>query len=191
MKTAPIVLASASPRRRDLMRDMGLAFTIITADVDETLAPGTPPDAAVEMLARRKAEAVAPRAEGCRVVGSDTVVALDGRILGKPRDEADALSMLLSLSGKTHTVYTGVAVAAYGRTVSGVAKTEVTFRPFDEEEARAYIATGEPMDKAGAYGIQGLGGRLVSGIRGDMDTVIGLSCSLLSSLLAAAEDTEK
>ena len=173
------------------MRDMGLAFTIITADVDETLAPGTPPDAAVEMLARRKAEAVIPRAEGCRVVGSDTVVALDGRILGKPKDEADALSMLLSLSGKTHTVYTGVAVAAYGRTVSGVAKTEVTFRPFDEEEARAYIATGEPMDKAGAYGIQGLGGRLVSGIRGDMDTVIGLSCSLLSSLLAAAEDTEK
>ena len=181
----PLVLASGSPRRRELLLGMGLSFTVLVSDVCEDVPDGTPPDMAVATVARRKAEAVVAMAKGDAVIlAADTTVALDGVCLGKPQNEADAISMLMKLSGRTHTVYTAVSVAYRGRFITRVEATSVRFRAFDRREAEEYVKTGEPMDKAGAYGIQGLGGRLVLGIDGEFDNVVGLPCRLVDTLLS-------
>ena len=182
-----LILASRSPRRKEILTAHGYDFEIRTKETDETLPAGTPPEVGVEMLAVRKGAAVAAACETeAFVLSSDTLVELDGEALGKPADEAEAVAMLSRLSGKTHVVRTGVAVHHAGKVFSGVASTGVTFRPLTEEEIRAYVATGEPMDKAGAYGIQGEGGKLVASIDGDFDTVMGLSSRLVAELLREA-----
>ena len=179
-----VVLASASPRRRELLTRMGLDFEVIVSEADEGLEDGTPPAEGVRTVAERKARAVLPLAPDALVIAADTTVDLDGTSLGKPRSEAEARAMLASLSGRTHAVHTGVAVAYRGRLLTAVDTTAVTFRTLGEDEIRAYVATGEPMDKAGAYGIQGKGGALVAATDGDFDNVVGLPCRLLARLLA-------
>lgn len=183
--TAPaLVLASASPRRADVLRQLGLTFTVHPARVDETYLPGEGPAAHVERLAREKAEAVAARVPGSLVVGGDTVVVDGERVLGKPADAAEAMAMLRSLAGRTHRVLSGLALAGPGGRVSGVSETEVVFRDADEELLAAYAATGEPLDKAGGYGIQEAGAALVAEIRGDYYTVVGFPVPLFMELLA-------
>lgn len=181
-----LILASASPRRRDLLSGMGLSFSVCPCEVDETVAFGIPPQEAVVLLARRKAAAAAVLHPDAVIIASDTLVEIDGLPLGKPHDENEALQTLLRLSGRVHGVHTGVAVACNGKMVAERDTTRVWMRPFDEAEARAYVATGEPMDKAGAYGIQGLGGRLVDHIEGEYDTVVGLPTRLVNRLLCLA-----
>ena len=183
----PVILASASPRRRELLGGMGIPFTVRVSEADESLPAGIHPKAAVELLARRKGEAVAAEVTGdCLILAADTLVALGDRALGKPQDEEDAKEMLRTLSGKTHEVHTGVAVLRGGKIYSGAATTEVVFRTLSEEEIAAYVATGEPLDKAGAYGIQGLGGALVARISGEFDNVVGLPCRLADELFVRA-----
>ena len=177
-----VILASKSPRRRELLASLFDSFEIITADVDETLPEEIHPKEGVEILAVRKGAPIAKENHDALVVSSDTLVELDGVPLGKPSDEADAKNMLRALSGNTHRVHTGVAVHYNGRVVSGVDTTAVSFRALTETEIDEYIATGEPMDKAGAYGIQGKGGAFVSGYEGSFDTVVGLSVALTKSL---------
>jgi len=177
----PIVLASASPRRRELLALLGLTFEVAPADLDETWRNGEAPAAHAERLAREKAAARAR--PGAVAIGSDTIVVIDGEILGKPRDAAEAAAMLRRLSGREHEVFTGVAVSFGGKAASGAARTVVRFRPLDDATIRAYVATGEPMDKAGAYGIQGYGAVLVERIDGDYFTVMGLGLVLLTGLL--------
>jgi septum formation protein len=177
----PIVLASSSPRRRQLLALLGLSPEIVPSNIDETWRNGEAPAAHAERLAREKAAAVARR--GAAVIGADTIVVIGGEILGKPRDEAEAQAMLRRLSGREHEVYTAVAVAHGGRVASGVARTVVRFRALDRATIAAYVATGEPMDKAGAYGIQGYGAVLVERIEGDYFTVMGLGLGLLVELL--------
>ena len=180
-----IILASHSPRRRELLGQMGITeFQIISPDVDESVEPGLSPAEMVEVLSLRKAGAAAEKA-GAEdiVIAADTVVALDGSVLGKPRGEADAFAMLSSLSGREHHVYTGVTVLQGDRAVTEHEETAVAFRALEPGEIRGYIATGEPMDKAGAYGIQGLGALLVSGIRGDYCNVVGLPVFRLGGIL--------
>ena len=184
-----LILASASPRRRELLGGMGLTFSVCPCDVDETVPAGMHPRDAVVLLARRKAEAVAARYPDQVVLASDTLVELDALPLGKPTDEADAVATLLRLAGREHRVHTGVAVAYRGRMLADRDTTRVFMRPFDEGEACAYVATGEPMDKAGAYGIQGLGGRLVARTEGAYDTVVGLPCALVDELLCRLMET--
>ena len=181
-----IILASNSPRRRELLGQMGIErFHIISPDVDETVAAGLSPARIVEELSLRKAGAAAKRAgPEDLVIAADTVVALDGAVLGKPRDEADAFAMLSALSGREHQVYTGVTVLWDGRALTEHEETAVRFRELAPGEIRGYIATGEPMDKAGAYGIQGRGALLVSGIRGDYCNVVGLPVFRLGRILA-------
>lgn len=174
-----MILASQSPRRIALMREAGFDVRVIPADIDERSEPGETPVELVERLARLKAAAVAARdaAPGETVLAADTVVALDGSILGKPADRQDAVRMLSRLSGRPHEVATGVAIARGGDDCaeSFVSVTHVTFYPLEEDEIRAYVESGEPLDKAGAYGIQGAGGRLlVRSIEGDFYTVVGL-----------------
>jgi len=183
-----VILASQSPRRRDLLTLVGIEHEVRPADIDERVLPGEKPDVHPERLARGKAAALASRAAGTGdfvVVAADTIVVIDGQILGKPADAADAQRMLQRLAGRTHAVYTGVAVARDGRTVSGVERVEVTFRPLDDEEIAAYVATGEPMDKAGSYGIQGFGATIVERIDGDYFAVMGLPLVRLVALLRA------
>lgn len=179
--SVPVVLASVSPRRRELLALLGLAFEVSPADVDETWRNGEPPAVHAERLAREKA-AVRPR-PGAVTIGADTIVVINGAILGKPRDAADARAMLRRLAGREHEVFTGVAVAYGGRTASGVARTVVRFRELDDATIAEYVATGEPLDKAGAYGIQGYGAVLVERIDGDYFTVMGLGLGLLVDLL--------
>lgn len=184
---APLILASASPRRAEILAMLGLDHRVIPAHVDETRRPGEAPEVYVERLAREKAAAVHDRAPGSWVLAGDTTVAVGDQVLEKPVDREDAVRMLLSLQDREHRVATGLALAApQGGLVSGVEVTRVRFRPFDEATARAYAATGEPMDKAGGYGIQGMGGALVEGIEGDFSAVVGLSVPLLVRLLAEA-----
>ena len=181
---APLVLASASPRRRRLLEQIGLAFEVDPPAVDETALPDETPVAHVERLALEKARAVAQARPDAVVIGGDTVVVLDGEILTKPADEADAVESLLRLAGREHRVESGVAVVAPGgRVVSAVAGADVRFRPFERAAAEAYVATGEPLDKAGAYGIQGRGAVLVESIRGDYFAIMGLSVARLVELL--------
>lgn len=177
MKNAKIILASASPRRRELLAQAGFEFEVITSDVDEVVDPDLTPDMLVMSLAKQKAQAVAINREDFVVIGSDTVVVLDSKVLGKPKDEADAVRMLESLSGRTHEVYTGVCVAYGGGTHSFFECTRVKFCELEEEQISAYVATNEPMDKAGAYGIQGKGCVLVEGIEGDYFNVVGFPVS--------------
>jgi len=162
---------------------LGLKFTVQPADVPETVQHGESAEAHVERLARDKATAVASVRPGAVVLGGDTVVTLDGEILGKPSGPEEAEAVLLRLAGRTHSVASGLALALSSSDVrSGVSTTEVTFRPFSPEFANAYVATGEPLDKAGAYGIQGLGAALVTEIRGDYYSVVGLPIALLLKL---------
>lgn len=179
--SVPIVLASVSPRRRELLQLLGLRFDVAPADVDETWRNGEPPAAHAERLAREKAAARAR--PGALAIGADTIVVVDGDILGKPRDADDAAAMLRRLAGREHEVFTGVAVAYQGRAAAGAARTLVRFRLLDDTAIRDYVATGEPMDKAGAYGIQGYGAVLVERIEGDYFTVMGLGLVLLADLL--------
>ncbi len=173
----PLVLASASPRRRALLAQLGLAFTCAPSAVEERWPGDLPPAAAVEALALQKAEAVAPRAPAALTLGADTVVVLDGTVLEKPADAAEAASMLRRLSGATHTVYSGLALVhpASRRSVTAHEATDVTFAPLTRREIERYVATGSPMDKAGAYGIQDDHGALfVQRIDGDYYNVVGL-----------------
>ena len=180
-----IILASASPRRRELLERMGIEeFEIVVSEADETLEEDAPPSVQVELLSQRKAAAVAAEVEpGSLIIAADTVVALDGTILGKPVDEEDAFRMLSALSGVRHQVYTGVTVMQDDKILTRHEATSVDFRPLEPEEVELYIATGECMDKAGAYGIQGYGALLVEGINGDYYNVMGLPVVLLSQML--------
>ena len=178
-----LVLASESPRRRQLLEMLGIRFRVVPPDVDETYRNGEAPEAYVVRLARKKASAVAARAPGELVLGADTTVVVRGDVLGKPSSEEEAATMLASLQGRTHQVMTGVALAAGDRVEHALDVTDVTFRPLDEATIRAYVATGEPMDKAGAYAVQGRGAMLVEGIRGDFFGVMGLPLRLVLELL--------
>jgi septum formation protein len=170
-----IILASASPRRRELLALIGIAHDVLPADIDEAEHPGEAPAAYVERLAREKAVAVSARAPDALVIAADTTVVIDNVILGKPVDDADAARMLRTLSGRSHTVYTAIAAARGPRVESEIEVVSVTFRPLEPDEIAAYIATREPMDKAGAYGIQGYGATIVERIDGDYFAVMGLS----------------
>ncbi len=186
-----IVLASKSPRRKELLSALYPDFEIITADVDESLTDGVHPSVGVGELAVRKGRAVLPFVpEDGLVISSDTLVELGGVPFGKPVSQADAERMLRELSGKSHSVHTGVAVHYKGRVFSGVDSTRVRFRELSESEICGYISCGEPMDKAGAYAIQGKGSAFVEGIEGDFDTVVGLSMRLLKELIKEATDNE-
>ena len=182
-----IVLASASPRRRELLQNMGLDFEIITSDGAEQVFENELPQDTVKRLSSEKALNVAKRApyDDCIVIGADTVVAIDGKILGKPVDEGDAKRMLTLLSGRTHKVYTGVSVieTTSGERVSDYVETEVKFVNLTERQIEKYVSSGEPMDKAGAYGIQDLGAMLVEKINGDYFNVVGLPVSRLARIL--------
>lgn len=175
-----MILASRSPRRDELLRRLGLEFTVSIPQVDESLLPGEDPAAAAQRLARLKARSCV--AEDTLAIGCDTLVVDDGGTLGKPVDAADAVEMLRRLQGKEHVVYTGVALAEPGRVESAVEATRVWFRPLDPRECEEYVRTNEPMDKAGAYGIQGYGAAIVERIEGDFFNVMGLPLTRLLEL---------
>lgn len=184
----PVVLASGSPRRRELLGQMGIEdFEVLPAQGEETAPEGLAPDALVARLALQKAREVATLRPEATVIGADTVVALDGRVLGKPSDEGEAREMLSALSGRRHQVYTGMAVLSGGQAFTHVECTQVEFRPLTAEEIAAYVATGESMDKAGAYGIQGRACVFIRGIQGDYYNVVGLPVCALHELLAQLE----
>ncbi|ASA23770.1 Maf family protein [Paenibacillus donghaensis] len=183
-----IILASGSPRRRELLSQLGLPFQVVTSDADESTPPEWTPEEIVRALALRKAQAVIPAASaerGALIIGSDTIVVLEDAVLGKPVDEQDSKTMLAALQGRTHKVYTGVACIGLpeGREVVDHRVTSVTMRAMSDEEIAAYIATGEPADKAGSYAIQGLGATLVDRIEGCYFNVVGLPLSLLGEML--------
>jgi septum formation protein len=169
-----------------LLQQLGLASEIVPADVDETYFPGESPAEHVERLARAKALAVALGAADALVVGGDTVVVDDGRVLGKPKGMDDAVAMLSALAGRTHEVYSGLALVGDHGTVSAVGRASVRFRAFDTATARRYVETGEPSDKAGAYGIQGLGAALVDAVDGDYYCVVGFPVGVFLDLLERA-----
>lgn len=175
-----IILASASPRRKELMALAGIPFEARPVDADETILCCIPPEGAVMMLATRKAQLAAEHFPDDLIIGADTIVAVGKHIYGKPDTSEEAFEMLSALSGKTHQVFTGVCIyTKSGHRNAFCTRTDVTFFPLSEEEIRAYIATGEPMDKAGAYGIQGKGALLVEKIDGDYYNVVGLPISRL------------
>lgn len=176
-----LVLASASPRRRELLEQLGLTFTIVVPDIDETDRPGEAPAAYVHRLAIEKAHAV-PATRDQLIIAADTTVDLGGRILGKPRDRSEAGSMLRELSARTHRVHTGVALRLDDRTVSAVGTSLVTFMPLDERTIDWYLGTGEPFDKAGGYAIQGAGSVLVQRVRGSVSGIIGLPLHSVTAL---------
>jgi septum formation protein len=178
-----VVLASASPRRRELLSLIGIAHEVRPADVDERLHDGEAPAVYAERLARAKASTF-PVDDDTLTIGSDTIVVIDDAVLGKPRDVLDAARMLRSLSGRTHTVYTAVAVRRGERIASAVEHVAVTFRPLTAAMIESYIATGEPMDKAGAYGIQGFGATIVERIDGDYFAVMGLALGTMVELMS-------
>ncbi len=181
-----LILASSSPRRREILSLAGYSFDVVSSSAEE-ISPGVlPPEEAVVKNALAKAADIASRPEnrGKTVIGADTLVFSAGKTLGKPRDEAEAAEMLFALSGKTHTVFTGYAVITGGKTESGYCRTDVKFRELTRAEIERYIRTGEPMDKAGAYGIQGYGCVLVESLCGDYFNVMGLPVSMLYEILA-------
>lgn len=185
-----IILASSSPRRREILSMAGVPFHVLVSDVEETILPGSTPDQAVQSLALQKAQAVRrlPEAAGFPVVAADTVVYLDGKILGKPHSKEEAFSMLSSLSGREHCVFTGVCVLPLEQDpILFYEKTPVEFYPLSPTEIEDYIATGEPMDKAGAYGIQGRGLVLVKRIDGDFFNVMGLPAARLIRVLRSIQ----
>jgi len=181
-----IILASQSPRRRELLTLMGLDFTVITSDVEENPPKDASVAEVVSALALQKAEAVAKNHPDACVIGADTVVYLEGNILGKPHTPENARKYLSRMQGKQHTVYTGVAVIANGKADVRVDTTDVTFAPMTDEEIEWYVSTGEPLDKAGAYGVQGPGGIFVKHIKGNYFNVIGMPLPLLYRMLLDA-----
>ena len=185
MSNAPLILASGSPRRRELLSLMGVDFTVCPVNVDEHMEGH--PRQAVAALAERKAMAASALHPGRTVLGSDTLVYCQGEVLGKPRDEEDALRMLRLLSDHMNTVYTGVCVidGNTGLHQLDVDETEVYFQPIDEASALRYVQSGEPMDKAGAYGVQGMGGMFVKSIHGSPSNVIGLPMHMVRDMLRA------
>lgn len=184
MNDTPLLLASASPRRRELLSLTGLPFTVDAPDVDETC--DLPPREAVLEISRRKALAAARLHPGHVILAADTLVSVDEQALGKPRDAEDAFRMLRSLSGRWHQVYTGVSVVdAQGHLHSETDVTDVHFEPMSDEVIRRYIATGEPMDKAGAYAVQGIAGLWIDELRGSHTNVIGLPMARTRRLLEA------
>ena len=178
-----LVLASASPRRALILDSLSIPYDVRVPTSRETLLPGELPAVAARRLATEKAASIS-LASGEVAIAADTIVALESESLGKPADRAEAVEMLLRLSGRDHFVYTGLAVRSTARTVSGVERTRVHFRQLARPECEEYVATGEPLDKAGAYGIQGRGAALVERIDGDFYNVVGLPVQLLFSLLA-------
>ena len=177
------VLASQSPRRRELLSMLGLTFEIITADIDETMDPSLTVEEAVRQVCFRKAEAVGAKCPGKLIVSADTIVVVDGKVLGKPHSEDEAFSMLESLSGRSHTVMTAFCLYRDGEAETHVEKTELRFKTLSKEEILAYIATGSPMDKAGAYGIQDGAAVFVESLQGDYYNVVGLPlCALVKCL---------
>ena len=178
-----IVLASGSPRRRQLLEMLGIAFRVVAPQVDETRGGSELPEDYVARVAREKAQAVAARERGQVVLAADTTVVMRGRVFGKPQTPEDAARMLRQLGGRKHQVMTAVAVAQDGRLEHALDVTDVTFRPLSDAQIAAYVATGEPLDKAGAYAIQGKGAALVEGIRGDFFGVMGLPLRLALELL--------
>jgi septum formation protein len=181
-----LVLASGSPRRRELLSAAGFTFEVRMVDVDERRENGERAAAYVDRLSRAKAEAAAVRDPGSAVIGADTVVVVDEEVLGKPRDASDAVRMLRLLSGRAHDVLTGVAVTWHGRTTSHVERTTVWFAPLSEHDIAWYVASGEPMDKAGAYAIQALASRFVPRIEGSYANVVGLPVAAVVRLLEEA-----
>ena len=185
MSAVRVILASQSPRRRELLNLVGIAHEVRPADIDESYLAGERPREHAERLARGKTAVIAGREPDALVIGSDTIVVVDGDVLGKPVDEPDAVRMLERLAGRSHVVVTAVAVAWRGGTRSAVEEVGVTFHPMNRTEIDAYIATGEPMDKAGAYGIQGYGATIVSRVDGDYFAVMGLPLQRLTRVLAS------
>lgn len=178
-----LILASASPRRKELLKNAGYEYEVCPADIDETMPKGVEPETACEILSRKKAQAVLEENPDAVVLGSDTIVVLGNTILGKPEDKEAARAMLRALSGKVHQVYTGLCVCSKDRTLSLVSRADVRFYPLSDELIDAYIATNEPMDKAGAYGIQGVGSMLVKSIEGDYFTIVGLPVAKAARML--------
>ncbi|MGN0148652.1 MAG: Maf family protein [Clostridia bacterium] len=193
---AEFILASGSPRRKELLSAIGIDFDVVVSDADEdSISKDAPVEIYVQELALLKAAATAKnvlKKKKALIIAADTIVTLDGKILGKPQDEDDAFNMLSELSGRTHAVYTGYCVMRIsdGFTVCNRVKTDVTFKLLDDEKIRSYIRTGEPMDKAGAYGIQGLGALLIEKIDGDYFNVVGLPVSSLADTLSSEFDIE-
>lgn len=184
---ATLYLASGSPRRRELLTQIGVPFLTQIAPIDENALPGESPLAYVERLALAKGHAglaALADSDGAVVLGADTAVVLDGHILGKPRDRADALATLQGLSGRSHQVLTAVALVSRERQVARVVTSQVTFRPLTQAEIEAYWASGEPQDKAGSYGIQGLAAVFVSQLQGSYSAVVGLPLCETAALLA-------
>lgn len=179
-----IVLASGSPRRRQLLEMLGIPFRVVTPNVDESLRAAEQPEGYVTRLAREKASTVAVQQQGSVVLAADTTVVLRGRVFAKPESADEAADMLRRLQGRKHQVLTAVAVAQDGRVEHGLDVTDVTFRQLSSEQIADYVATGEPLDKAGAYAIQGKGAALVEGIHGDFFGVMGLPLRLALDLLA-------
>lgn len=183
-----LILASQSPRRKELLRLIGLPFVIRVADIDETMDPAADPAREVARVSRQKAEAIAHTPEDI-VIAADTIVVLEGKVLGKPTDAAHAGAMLAALSGKDHQVMTGVTVLKGEQVLTHTEITDIHFRPLSQKEIRRYVATGEPMDKAGAYGIQGGAALFVQQLRGDYYNVMGLPvCRLYEMLCALAPE---
>jgi septum formation protein len=182
--TAPLILASQSPRRRQILEMLGFAFTLRVGDTDETPPEGAAAETIPQRLAERKALAISALEPGALVLGSDTLVEIDGEVLGKPQDEEDAVRMLRRLKGRPHRVYTGVALARDGALLSSsTGRTTVTFAEAEDSDLTAYVRTGEPMDKAGSYAIQGRGAFLVAGIDGCFYNVMGLPVQETLNLL--------
>ena len=188
IRAVRLILASRSPRRARLLREAGYEIDVVPADVDETRLDGEAPRRYVSRLAAAKASAVAPRAGGGIVVAADTVVLIDGLVLGKPADRRDAESMLRRLSGCTHEVLTGVVVAGGGRVLDAVEVTRVTFAALDAARIAWYAGTGEPDDKAGAYAVQGIGSRFVERIEGSYSNVVGLPVARVDRFVRRLED---
>ena len=184
-----LLLASASPRRAEILEALGIPFTVAPTDVDETVAPGESGRDAALRLAAEKAAAAAARHPEDWVLAADTLVLLDGAILGKPRDDAEAREMLRRLSGREHRVVTAVRLTkAAGPELDAVEESRVRIAPLDEDEIRWYVATGEPRDKAGAYAVQGLGARFVESVEGSFSNVMGLPARSVYDLLRGAPD---
>lgn len=179
----PVVLASGSPRRHELLGQLGIPFEVVVPDVDETVRPGEEPVPYVRRVARDKAWAVALDRPDSVVIAADTTVDLDGWVLAKPTDEQHVREMLRALSGRTHRVHTGLVVQRGGEVLDDVVTTLVTFTPITDEALEWYLATGEPFDKAGAYAIQGAGAVFVDQVRGSVSNVVGLPLTQLVALL--------
>ena len=184
-----LILASASPRRAELLRAAGIPFETLAVDLDETPLPGESAEAHVRRLAEAKARAALARQPEALVLGADTIVVLDGEVLGKPRDADDARRMLRRLAGRDHEVLTGVAFVSSTASAIDVGRTRVWFAPMTEAEIDEDVKSGEPMDKAGAYGIQGLASRYVDRIEGSYTNVVGLPVALVARNLAALADS--